>query len=321
LTITLNKIKHVLNLIREKSLNPGKHEPIVREKTKFVRDSDESGAEEEMYSDDGDDAVSEEFNYNTFQSHKKGTKFEEENSNQKVLGKGMKEIKEIAAPFKCISKEESCNNLWDRNNEGNEGERKGKQDKSEGILNEFLDIIDKHDQKKELQKAIEYQKSRTISIITKLEPNDHEARFFYIRKLFLEISNCLKSLPKNPNVDWQGLSDILYFYAFTFTYFTSNNYPSVTSEAEATVRACDMPDPQKFIKSINIISFDFLDKNDDINAEDEAQILKSEKKVYNGSYIWGQLAIWWKQTVLFRNLIYLRSKSQKPPCLKIEGEP
>lgn len=252
-------------------MNPGKHEPIQVEKTKYVRDSDEgSGAEEEMYSAEDDDAGSADFDFHYHSGNKKGNKMDrDEDSGQKMFGKAMKDIKEINAPFKSISKEEVslfflynckiCNNLWDRTNEGMEGgnERKGKQDKSEGILNEFLEIIEKYDVKKELHKAIEYQKSRTLSILSKLENNDHEAKFFYIRKLFLEISNCLKSLPKNPSVDWSALSDILYFYAFTFTYFTSNNYPSVTSETEATVRACDMPDPQKFIKSKSLRSFNF----------------------------------------------------------------
>jgi hypothetical protein len=125
--------------------------------------------------------------------------------------------------------------------------KKTRSEKNEGIVNELLEILSKHEVKKEVLNHVHFLIMRTYLMQSKC--NDDEARFYYFRKLFLELSNSIRTLPKNSTVDWQGLSDILYFYAFTFTYFTNHNYPSVFSEKEVTVRICDMPDPQRFLKS------------------------------------------------------------------------
>jgi hypothetical protein len=177
----------------------------------------------------------------------------DENLRRSMKGKDISEL--WKAPFKKISKKEICDYLWDFSMDDPmltlDSAKRSKMDKSEKIFNEFLEIINKYEIKKDVQNSIDYTRAKTYTTLNKLGM-DYEAKFYYIRKLFIEISNYLRVLPKNSNVDWLGLSDILYFYSFTFTYFTNHNYSTVYSEKEANVRACDMPDPQRYIKSIRI---------------------------------------------------------------------
>mmetsp|Transcript_13251 Transcript_13251/g.11337 ORF Transcript_13251/g.11337 Transcript_13251/m.11337 type:complete len:104 (-) Transcript_13251:534-845(-) len=92
--------------------------------------------------------------------------------------------------------------------------QKKKNDKNESILNELLEICQKHELKKDYVNDIKFFLNMAYLRITK--STDEEAKFYYIRRLFLDISNTIRFQTKNPNVDWLGLSDILYFYSVTF---------------------------------------------------------------------------------------------------------
>jgi hypothetical protein len=43
-------------------------------------------------------------------------------------------------------------------------------------------------------------------------------------------------------------------------------------------------------------------ENNESSVDDEAMILKSDIKNYSSSYVWGQMTIWWKQTVIEKQL-------------------
>jgi len=138
--------------------------------------------------------------------------------------------------------------------------------------------------KQDLEKKIRTALLDTIETI-KTFPQDFELRFYAVRKLCLYLSNIFNKISSQKHIDYQGVSDTLYFYSITFTYFTNYNYPTVASYDPVVVRACDVPNPAKY----------FSDKGPSI--EEDAKILQEVNKSYSASYIWAQLTIWWKQTV------------------------
>lgn len=71
-----------------------------------------------------------------------------------------------------------------------------------------------------------------------------------IRFTFLLLSNLLKDLnsideTKNHGFHHHAFSDILYFYAFTHTYFRLNEYPPTTSDP-VIVRNCDVANVETY---------------------------------------------------------------------------
>lgn len=104
-----------------------------------------------------------------------------------------------------------------------------------------------------------------------------------IRREFLKLS-IMAAKCKAGNIHHQAVSDILYFYAFTFRYFTSFEYPMVKSDPVA-VRRCDLPDHSRYLK------------DEHNSAQFEGKDLETSQKTYSASFIWGQMCLWWKQTV------------------------
>jgi len=104
-----------------------------------------------------------------------------------------------------------------------------------------------------------------------------------VRREFLKLSLMTKKC-KAGNIHHQAVSDILYFYAFTFRYFTCFEYPMVRSDPVA-VRRCDMPDHSRYLK------------DEHNSAAFEGKDVESSRKTYSSSFIWGQMCLWWKQTV------------------------
>ena len=121
-----------------------------------------------------------------------------------------------------------------------------------------------------------------------LKPEDTVEEYIYdeinekIRDKFLRISNLIGFL-NSTNVHVQSLSDILFMYSFTKSYFTPCiSYEKVIS-AKVDVRLCD-------VNEENI-------QEKELKAEDQEQTFYHGTKEYDSSFIWGQLAGWFKQTV------------------------
>lgn len=127
--------------------------------------------------------------------------------------------------------------------------------KSEFIINELRFILKRWNVRQEVDDAVEATLSLARKTFETLN-GDYEAKFYILRRIFLKISNILRTLPNAPSTDWRGISDILYFYSLTFTYVTQNNYPQVCSEKEATVRRCDIPDFSRYFEKSNCVFFD-----------------------------------------------------------------
>lgn len=108
-----------------------------------------------------------------------------------------------------------------------------------------------------------------------------------VRREFLKLSIMTKKC-KTGNIHHQAVSDILYFYAFTFRYFTCFEYPMVRSDPVA-VRRCDLPDHSRYLK------------DEHNSAAFEGKDLESSRKTYSSSFIWGQMCLWWKQTVILQS--------------------
>ena len=119
--------------------------------------------------------------------------------------------------------------------------------KFEGIVNEVVNIIRTMSVQTDVDQDIAEIVQKASKTIAELK-SDKEAQFFVIRRLFLQLSNLIRSLPKSNLVDWQGISDILYFYSLTFTYITNTISSSVSSEKEVNVRKCDIPNFAKYFE-------------------------------------------------------------------------
>jgi len=103
-----------------------------------------------------------------------------------------------------------------------------------------------------------------------------------LRQKFTALSRLIKRI-QSISIQTQPLSDILYLYAFTKSYFTPcTSYVKVTS-TEVEVRLCDVTG-EKNVK-------------EELVAEEQAKPLYCGIKEYDSSFIWGQLAGWFKQTV------------------------
>ena len=114
--------------------------------------------------------------------------------------------------------------------------------KTDGIINEILNILKVYSVDDDFGQSVLNILENVKEIRRRLQ-GDKEAEFYILRKLCLKLSNMMRTPKKSTGIDWQGLSDILYFYSLTFTYFNLNEfYIQVQSEKEVTVRKCDLPD-------------------------------------------------------------------------------
>lgn len=126
--------------------------------------------------------------------------------------------------------------------------------RSEGVLDEVLICIGMLNLKAEAEENVRQALLQAINLMTQAK-KDHEVSFYAVRKLCLDLSNILKKVPAHPSIDCLGISDILYFYSVTFTYFTNHGYPSVNSYEKASVRKCDVPDFARYFTESNIYHY------------------------------------------------------------------
>eukprot|EP01016_Furgasonia_blochmanni_P024137 TRINITY_DN2599_c0_g1_i2.p1 TRINITY_DN2599_c0_g1~~TRINITY_DN2599_c0_g1_i2.p1 ORF type:complete len:672 (+),score=154.96 TRINITY_DN2599_c0_g1_i2:1413-3428(+) len=127
---------------------------------------------------------------------------------------------------------------------------------------------------------------KAFQLLNKFDINaydDEFTMFTEVRRLFLQLSEALRS-ETSDHFNIQAFADVLYLYAFTFSYFRAFDYKGCQSEA-VVVRKCDVHEPNKYEK---------IEHN---TAELEAVSLHSENKKYSNQFIWGQLVGWFKQTV------------------------
>lgn len=98
-------------------------------------------------------------------------------------------------------------------------------------------------------------------------------KLFLFRLCCLCIGHMCLYLKTTPRFNSHLVGDIAYFYAFTHTYFTSHQYKSYVSE-EIKV-------------ALQEVTGNPLDKSSE-----------KEKKRYSSQFVWGQLAFWYKQTIV-----------------------
>ena len=133
-----------------------------------------------------------------------------------------------------------------------------------------------------------------------------------IKASFIKISKILKECeildPSKNYLCYSGLSDMLFLYSNTSTYFThSPKYNSVLSD-ELHIRKRDINTNLNDLKNGNLLSKEKLDEP-----------VHTGTKEYDRFYIWGQLVGWFKQTVRFilifrlinRMLVYLRKEEDR----------
>ncbi len=103
-----------------------------------------------------------------------------------------------------------------------------------------------------------------------------------VRKKLLEISEVLREI-KCESVQTFQLSDILFLYGHTKSYFTTNGKYSKIVSTEVQVRLCDVTSESKI--------------QGELTADEQAQGFYKGVKEYDSSFVCGQLAGWFKQTV------------------------
>ena len=124
-----------------------------------------------------------------------------------------------------------------------------------------------------------------ISINDTMDDDQCKAKYMRVLEILKELSMAIRKI-KSRVIFTEALADILYLYSHTFTYFTATEaYKKFTGE-EVWVRKCEVTcEPKnKEIKS-NLIQ-----------NEEERTVFKGAKE-YETTYIWGQLAGWYKQSV------------------------
>ena len=103
-----------------------------------------------------------------------------------------------------------------------------------------------------------------------------------IRSKILIVCELLKKM-KSECIQVQPLSDILMLYGYTKSYFTTcSSYEKVTS-TEVQVRLCDVTGEKRI--------------QGELTADDQAKSCYKGTKEYDSTFILGQLAGWFKQTV------------------------
>jgi hypothetical protein len=182
----------------------------------------------------------------------------------------------IGPPLREIPISEVVSNLW-----GVPGDTIVTGDEvsiREEIIKNLVPIVNP-----EVAKVIEgINEKNTIIMNMKDSGVPDEVLFYEIRRAFLETSDRIRKITQG-HLHYEGMADILYLYAFTFSYFTSYDYTSVSSDV-ILVRKCDVVHPKIYFE------------NDKCNFE-ESDVIGKDTKSYSSSYIWGQLCVWWKQTV------------------------
>jgi hypothetical protein len=114
---------------------------------------------------------------------------------------------------------------------------------------------------------------------------DCEYNYRKIMQYLREISGLIRKI-RSKVIHTEALADALYLYSHIENYFTPNeNYDKVVGE-EVCVRKCEVTtDPRNRGGENN----PFL--------TDEERIVHKGQKVYDSTYIWGQLSGWFKQSV------------------------
>ena len=127
----------------------------------------------------------------------------------------------------------------------------------------------------------------------------YEKVLLLVKLAFLHLSQMAKNFDNN-YIHKDALSDILYFYAFTHIYFTSNDHKQNQSSS-IIIRECEISNVEKYasskglkLKKINFLCI-FININKIVKAD--SHHVKEDSKVYKPQFIWGQMVGWFKQTV------------------------
>ncbi|EAS04619.2 SET domain protein (macronuclear) [Tetrahymena thermophila SB210] len=121
--------------------------------------------------------------------------------------------------------------------------------------------------------------TKKIQIFQKFGQFDHG--LLVVRVVVLIISDFFLQM-KNCNLQSDALSLILHFHAFTHKYFKTHSYKKFTSE-------------EQIIQKEDIINVELFDEDQQGNIQEFTAY--SDKKTYTSLFVWGQLNMWYKQSV------------------------
>lgn len=112
-----------------------------------------------------------------------------------------------------------------------------------------------------------------------------KTQYMKVLEILKELSILLRQI-KSKIIFTEALADILYLYCHTYTYFTPTEAYTRFEGEEVCVRKCEVTcDPRNK-----------EGKHNPFQSEEEKVVFKGHKE-YDPTYIWGQLAGWYKQSV------------------------
>ncbi|EGR30374.1 SET domain protein, partial [Ichthyophthirius multifiliis] len=172
----------------------------------------------------------------------------------------LKKVNDFQAPLDYLNFDQIFENLCGKN--------------KESILDEIYDLITSY--KNQCGQILVYFNIFRKSFLPKYASISKKQGLLAFRLFCLNISEFFKKIQSNFHSSATFIT--LYFYSFTHTYFTPHEYASVCSE-------------KMKISETEMQNLHLLD------TEKKKKKHYEEQRIYSPQFIWGQLTVWFKQTI------------------------
>ncbi|EAR85193.3 SET domain protein (macronuclear) [Tetrahymena thermophila SB210] len=189
-------------------------------------------------------------------------------------------VKDIRPPLSYLSQKEIFENLWGRVNKFQK--RRKPENQVYSIVEELMDLIKYYSHYKECQYTQKFIELFD-PFMTKYVEESYEKALLAWRLFCLNIHSVFNDII-DPQFHAGALLIVLYFYAFTHTYFTPHEYQPFNSE-------------KMTISETEMFNLELLDEDKKNTKKPNKKKNYEEQRSYSSQFIWGQLTVWFKQTV------------------------
>ncbi|KAL4444781.1 hypothetical protein ABPG74_015989 [Tetrahymena malaccensis] len=189
-------------------------------------------------------------------------------------------VKDIRPPLSYLSQKEIFENLWGRVNKFQK--RRKPENQVYSIVEELMDLIKYYSHYKECQYTQKFIELFD-PYMTKYVEESYEKALLAWRLFCLNIHSVFSDII-DPQFHAGALLIVLYFYAFTHTYFTPHEYQPFNSE-------------KMTISETEMFNLELLDEDKKNTKKPNKKKNYEEQRSYSSQFIWGQLTVWFKQTV------------------------
>ncbi|KAL4493614.1 hypothetical protein ABPG72_004107 [Tetrahymena utriculariae] len=189
-------------------------------------------------------------------------------------------VKDFRPPLSYLSQKEIFENLWGRVNKFQK--RRKPENQVYSIVEELMDLIKYYSHYKECQYTQKFIELFD-PYMTKYVEESYEKALLVWRLFCLNIHSVFNDII-DPQFHAGALLIVLYFYAFTHTYFTPHEYQPFNSE-------------KMTISETEMFNLELLDEDKKNTKKPNKKKNYEEQRSYSSQFIWGQLTVWFKQTV------------------------